>query len=276
MDDGAHHGAHHDANTTRITTRITTRTRHANHDARAASTRYARGVRWRLPDWIAFSEAYGGSEPLPRTPRRFRTSVRRARFDAAAVWLGFGRVRTVTRGLARELVAPVGTPVRAERRGVVQVRASLVPGGVGLAIDHGDGSGAVWLQLARVRLSVGDAVDAGDPIGVVGASVRAHVPAPWAPPFVIVQTVVAGEAVSAEEYAWVDAIGSEGIDSASRTASASLRFDSAAVGDGIASCRDVRLRESMDALPTLDERAWALTFWRVAAPEFFVRGGRLS
>lgn len=205
------------------------------------------------------------------------------------MWLGFGRVRTVTRGLARELVAPVGTPVRAERRGVVQVRASLVPGGVGLAIDHGDGSGAVWLQLARVRLAVGDAVDAGDPIGVVGASVRAHVPAPWAPPFVIVQTVVAGEAVSAEEYAWVDAIGSEGIDSAlthgpmvsrnrsaSRTASASLRFDSAAVGDGIASCRDVRLRESMDALPTLDERAWALTFWRVAAPELFVRGGRLS
>ena len=86
-------------------------------------------------------------------------------------------------------------------------------------------------------------------------------PAPWAPPYVIEQAVVAGEAVSPEDAVALD----EG----------SRDFDPAAVGDGIASCRDVRLRESMDALPTLDERAWALTFWRVAAPELFVRGGRL-
>lgn len=220
-------------------------------------------MRWRLPDWIAFSEAFGGSEPIPRAPGRLRASVRRARFDAAAVWLGFGRVRSVRRGLARELVAPVGTPVRAERRGVVQVRASLVPGGVGLAIDHGDGSGTVWLHLARVRLAVGDVVESGEPIGVVGASARAFSIAPWAPPCVIEQAVVAGEAVSPEDAVAIDG---------SPIASA---FNPAAVGDGIASCRDVRLRESMDVLPTLGERAWALTFWRVAAPELFVRGGRL-
>ena len=218
-------------------------------------------MRWRLPDWVAFSEAFGGSEPVPRAPGRFRASMRRVRFDAAAVWLGFGRARSVRRGLARELVAPVGTPVRAVRRGVVRVRASLVPGGVGLAVDQGDGSGTVWLHLARVRLAVGDEVEAGEPIGVVGASARAFLLAPWAPPCVIEQAVVAGEAVSLEDAVAID--------------EASRDFDPAAVGDGIASCRDVRLRESMDALPTLEERAWALTFWRVAAPELFVRGGRL-
>jgi len=184
--------------------------------------------------------------------------------EAPAVWLGFGRAQTVRRGLARELVAPVGEPVRAERRGVVRVRVSLVPGGAGVAIDHGDGSGTIWLHLARVRLVVGDVVDTDEPVGVVGASARAFVPAPWTPPCVIVQSVVAGEAVAPEE-----ARASEERDVVVPT------FDPAAVGDGIASCRDLRLRDSMDALPTLIERAWALTFWRVAAPELFVRGGRL-
>lgn len=218
-------------------------------------------MRWRIPDWVAFSEAFGGSEPVPRAPGRSRESVRRARVDSALVWLGFGNARSQPRGLARELVAPVGEPVPAERRGVVRVRVSLAPGGVGLALDHGDGSGTVWLHLARVRLAVGDVVEAHEPVGVVGASARTFLPAPWTPPCVVVQTIVAGEPVASD--ARVDSVCSN------------VPFDPAAAGDGIASCRDPRLRESIDALPTLDERAWALTFWRVAAPELFVRGGRL-
>lgn len=137
--------------------------------------------------------------------------------------------------------------------------ARLAPGGVGLAIDHVGGSGSVWLHLARVRLRVGDSVEAGGSLGVVGASSRARAWAPWTPPYVVFQRVYGGEAVApehvSERHAYV--------------------LDPAAVGDGIASCRDVRLRESLDALPTLDERAWALTFWRVATPETFVREGRL-
>jgi hypothetical protein len=202
--------------------------------------------------------------------------------DALAVWLGFGRARWVPRGLARELVAPVGEPVRAERHGVVRVRSSLAPGGVGLAIDHGDGSGTVWLHLARVRLAVGDVVEPGQPLGVVGASARVFLPAPWAPPRVMEQAVVAGEPVASASPRTIPLqfTGSALTRGPIGTASASprtipIRFDPAAVGDGIASCRDVRLRESMDALPTLEERAWALTFWRVAAPELFVRSGRL-
>ena len=215
---------------------------------------------WRLPDLVALSEGLGASDHAPRAKRRVRASLRHARLEAPARWLGFGRPRTVPRGLALELVAPVGDVVRADQRGVVRYVVRLTPGGVGLAIDHGAGTGSVWLQLARVRLHAGDAIEAGALLGVIGASSRARAWAPWRPPYVLFQRVYAGEAVAVEHVpeehdAYV--------------------LDPAAVGDGIASCRDVRLRESLDALPTLDERAWALTFWRVAMPETFVREGRL-
>lgn len=217
-------------------------------------------VRWRLPDLDALSEGFGASDHAPRAKRRVRASLRHARLDAPAHWLGFGRARTIPRGLALELVAPVGEAVRADRSGVVRYVVSLTPGGVGLAIDHGAGSGSVWLHLARVRLQAGDAIEAGASLGVVGASSRARAWAPWRPPYAVFQRVYAGEAVAPEHV-------SEEHDA--------YVLDPAAVGDGIASCRDVRLRESLDALPTLEERAWALTFWRVATPETFVREGRL-
>ncbi|MCB9612980.1 MAG: hypothetical protein H6722_11055 [Sandaracinus sp.] len=139
----------------------------------------------------------------------------------------------------------------------MRARVSLHPGGVALAIEHDAGLGTVILQLADVRLEVGDRLEAGDVVGrVAGVSrdPRRRADAPH----VILQRVWLGEPVPWE------------------ATPTHVAFDAGAVENGIAACRDLGLRGHLDGLPDVEERAWALTLWRVIAPESFTRLGRLD
>ncbi|MCA9615475.1 MAG: hypothetical protein KC586_22120, partial [Myxococcales bacterium] len=117
---------------------------------------------WRAPDLRVLSERLG---PADRGPRPPSARARWPRLRDVATWVGFGGERVRARGLARERIAPLGAPVPVDAAGVVRARVSLHPGGVALAIAHDTGLGTVILQLADVRLEVGNRLAAGDVVG---------------------------------------------------------------------------------------------------------------
>lgn len=71
-----------------------------------------------------------------------------------------------------DLRASVGTPARAAQAGVV-VRAKRA-GGYGnlVVVDHGGGLETRYAHLGRIDVAVGQRVDAGQPVGEVGATGR--------------------------------------------------------------------------------------------------------
>jgi Membrane proteins related to metalloendopeptidases len=70
-----------------------------------------------------------------------------------------------------DILAPLGETVRAAKSGVVRRVDSDGLYGTYVAVDHGDGSAAVYANLASVpAVSVGDRVGAGDVIGAVGST----------------------------------------------------------------------------------------------------------
>jgi hypothetical protein len=213
--------------------------------------------------------------PHPRARERGRATWRRAHLGDLTAWLGgsfLGPLSFAPKARLRrdglDLVAPIGTEVIAPGAGRVVCRVSLHPGGVGLSIDHGGGLGSIVLGLARCVVSLGDTVERGEPLGLSGASHRDVFLSPFNPPGIRFVVTVAGEPVDPRPFLH------DVVDDAAPTRP--MVFDVAAIDDGITACRHVALRGSLDDLPTSDERAWALTFWRVVAPDVFTCIGPLG
>ncbi len=100
-------------------------------------------------------------------------------------WPAIGRIsgvygsRRILNGLARQphygvdVAAPVGTPVGAPAAGIIAMaEADLYYTGGTVMIDHGFGVTSVLSHLSAVLADVGDQVEAGDVVGLVGATGR--------------------------------------------------------------------------------------------------------
>ncbi len=121
--------------------------------------------------WIAAGRATDSADPW---------------FDSGFVWPLIGIV-TGTYGTQRilngeprqphygvDVAAPEGAPVYAPADGiVVMAELDLYYTGGTVMIDHGYGLTSLYSHLSRLDVSVGQALDQGDPIGGAGASGRA-------------------------------------------------------------------------------------------------------
>ena len=76
-----------------------------------------------------------------------------------------------------DVAAPKGTPIRAPAAGLVTFAdTDLYLTGGTVLIDHGHGVSSNFLHLSRIDVAVGDRVQAGQVIGLVGATGRATGP----------------------------------------------------------------------------------------------------
>jgi murein DD-endopeptidase MepM/ murein hydrolase activator NlpD len=71
-----------------------------------------------------------------------------------------------------DIVAPVGTKVRAPAAGKVTFAYDMYYSGWTLVLDHGQGLSSCFLHLSKVLVKVGDTVKQGDVIALVGATGR--------------------------------------------------------------------------------------------------------
>jgi len=71
-----------------------------------------------------------------------------------------------------DIVAPVGTKVRAPAAGKVTFAYDMYYSGWTLVLDHGQGLSSSFLHLSKVLVKVGDTVRQGDVIALVGATGR--------------------------------------------------------------------------------------------------------
>lgn len=77
-----------------------------------------------------------------------------------------------SRHLGLDLAGQPGTPVRAANRGVVAAAGSFYFQGNAVYLDHGAGLVTSYLHLSRILVQAGDTVEAGQVIGLVGATGR--------------------------------------------------------------------------------------------------------
>ncbi len=75
-----------------------------------------------------------------------------------------------------DLAAPEGTPVRATADGRVSYRFDSPAYGLGMDLDHGDGTFTRYAHLSGWAVKPGEAVRRGQPIGWVGSTGRATGP----------------------------------------------------------------------------------------------------
>ena len=77
-----------------------------------------------------------------------------------------------SRHTGTDLAGATGAPVRAAARGVVALVDTFYLAGRVIYIDHGEGLVTAYFHLSRQDVAVGDTVDAGQQIGLVGATGR--------------------------------------------------------------------------------------------------------
>ncbi|MCL1880715.1 MAG: M23 family metallopeptidase [Oscillospiraceae bacterium] len=93
-------------------------------------------------------------------------------------------VRSNTLGVWRthdavDIGAPLGTEVVAAQRGVVSEVYTNAMWGVCIIIDHGDGIFSSYMSLDKaVKVEIGQEVEAGTPIGLVGNTAEAEIACP--------------------------------------------------------------------------------------------------
>ena len=112
-----------------------------------------------------------------RTPRLWRAPFGEPLSRPMRVTGGFGTRREInrtaqSRHLGVDLDGNVGTPVKATNRSVVVVAGSYYYQGNAVYLDHGHGLLTSYMHLSRLLVSVGDTVEAGQVIGLVGATGR--------------------------------------------------------------------------------------------------------
>ena len=74
------------------------------------------------------------------------------------------------RHMAIDLAAPEGTPIKATAAGVVALSQELYLTGNSIYIDHGMGLFSQYAHLSELQVEVGDYVEAGQVIGLVGST----------------------------------------------------------------------------------------------------------
>jgi len=109
------------------------------------------------------------------TPRLWQAPF--VRPSAGAVTSVFGIARVFNEVLRSrhwgvDFAGRQGAPVRVANRGVVALVADLYYSGTTVLVDHGAGLVTGYFHLSRVLVVPGDTVDAGQLIGLVGASGR--------------------------------------------------------------------------------------------------------
>ena len=77
-----------------------------------------------------------------------------------------------SRHLGVDLAGGTGTPVKATNRSVVAIAGSFYYQGNAVYLDHGNGLLTSYMHLSRLLVSEGDTVEAGQLIGLVGATGR--------------------------------------------------------------------------------------------------------
>lgn len=110
-----------------------------------------------------------------RTPRQWLEPFIAPR--ASRITSGFGSGRefngTITsRHMGTDFAGTTGAPVLAANRGVVRIVDAFYYGGNVIYVDHGDGLSTAYLHLSRQLVQVGDTVERGQRIGLVGATGR--------------------------------------------------------------------------------------------------------
>jgi len=88
---------------------------------------------------------------------------------------GDGRIfngQVSSRHMGLDLQGFRGDTVRAAARGVVALVEPFLLAGNVVYLNHGEGLISGYFHLSRQLVSVGDTVEAGDPVGLVGATGR--------------------------------------------------------------------------------------------------------
>ncbi len=74
--------------------------------------------------------------------------------------------------MGTDFAGTVGAPVVAANRGVVRIVGAFYNGGNVIYVDHGAGLTSAYLHLSKQLVAVGDTVERGQRIGLVGATGR--------------------------------------------------------------------------------------------------------
>jgi murein DD-endopeptidase MepM/ murein hydrolase activator NlpD len=108
---------------------------------------------------------------------RFWTGKFRTPLDGVNTGHNFGR-RRVLNGEKRsphtglDMPAKTGTPIHASQRGRVVLAENLYFAGNAVILDHGLGVYTFYCHMSAIKVAVGDTVDVGKVIGLVGATGR--------------------------------------------------------------------------------------------------------
>jgi hypothetical protein len=108
------------------------------------------------------------------TPKLWSTIVR-PRDARETSGFGSGRQfngKVQSRHTGTDFAGAVGSPVRAAARGVVALADTFYLAGRVIYIDHGEGLVSAYFHLSGQDVAPGDTVEAGQPIGRVGATGR--------------------------------------------------------------------------------------------------------
>lgn len=109
------------------------------------------------------------------TPRLWNGEWQLPRASRITSVFGSGREfnGTITsRHMGTDFAGATGSPVHAVNRGIVRIVDSFYYGGNVVYIDHGDGLTSAYLHLSRQDVALGDTVERGATVGVVGATGR--------------------------------------------------------------------------------------------------------
>jgi murein DD-endopeptidase MepM/ murein hydrolase activator NlpD len=115
--------------------------------------------------------AYANPAPEPLWDGPFQRPVphqANSRFGTRSVFNGEPR----SPHAGTDFLSPAGTPVRAPNSGRVAVARDLYFAGRSVMIDHGAGVFSQLAHLSRIDVREGDAVTAGQVVGLVGATGR--------------------------------------------------------------------------------------------------------
>ena len=108
-------------------------------------------------------------------PRMWTATFSRPRPSAITSRFGAGRTfngRVSSRHLGVDFRGATGTPVRAANRGIVVAIDTFYLGGRIVYVDHGAGVVTAYMHLSRALVAVGDTVQRGQRIALVGATGR--------------------------------------------------------------------------------------------------------
>lgn len=113
------------------------------------------------------------------TPRQWTRQFRRPRTSIVTSAFGSGRVfngQVTSRHLGVDFRGAIGDTVRAANRGIVALVDGFFLAGNVVYVDHGEGVVTGYFHLSKQLVAVGDTVERGQPIGLVGETGRVTAP----------------------------------------------------------------------------------------------------